>query len=954
VHITGWHIDAFGVLYDVGARELPPGLVVLEGPNAAGKSTLLAFIRRTLFGHPHGNRRDVNHYLPPEGDRRGGRLYLEADGEVIVERHAGTGAVARVVRADGTVGGDEMIAELTGGCDEQLFNTVFAFDLGDLGDDGLGDEEIRDRLFSAGVRGAGTSARTVRDRLTADARALWTPRTRTAAIDQLQVELSDIEARLADARRVAAGYPQRLDEEQAAEARVRELDQHLDALSRLEQLEVRIEDAAERLEHVEQEHAEAQRLRSELVVDEELEAMAERVLRLDQERAAQRDRLVRLQRLDAEIQRHRETLEATLADLGGSWDEQRLQAVDVSARTRAEIRRWQDDLERAREESREASRDLELAEEAVEQARRREERAGATPAATGEEGDAVVDGEDLDARRARLSRLRAALAEADAAESALEAATRLVESRGPELPSWTVPVVGALAGLVTAGAVWAALAGATAVVVLLSIVVVALVILGVLARLSLQETQSDDPVVVAHQASQRAVESLTREAAGLGLPSRPTYEDLEKATAELDRLDRRRSDLERLNLLTDETAADREAAETRLTELRERKEAVDRELAELEERWASWCAERDLDTTARPAEVAETLTAVERARDQQLRLDETLEASASLDTAVGRYAQRVDQALTGAGRAEGTGPEDADGRRAQLEVLGELAEAARAAQRAGQEARRLDGRLQELEPERERLRTRREALEEEARVQQQRLAQDDDAVSGSEGQLAEVATRRREVAAERDDALEHLVECRRRVEEVETSELVAELDQRRQVLYARRDALVHDWRVATVACQLVARTLEGFERDRQPGVLRTAGEYFAQVTDHGYRGVVQEGDQMLVVDDADRTWTVDTLSRGTAEQLYLCMRLALAEDLASRRQRLPFVMDDVLVNFDPRRAAQVAGLLARVARDGQLLFFTCQPSTTELLLEAGAAAIYDLPGGGGAPERRSA
>ena len=48
--IVSWSIDGFGVFRDHAGPELPDGITVLHGPNEAGKSTLLAFIRGVLFG----------------------------------------------------------------------------------------------------------------------------------------------------------------------------------------------------------------------------------------------------------------------------------------------------------------------------------------------------------------------------------------------------------------------------------------------------------------------------------------------------------------------------------------------------------------------------------------------------------------------------------------------------------------------------------------------------------------------------------------------------------------------------------------------------------------------------------------------------------------------------------------------------------------------------------------
>ena len=76
MRLSGLAIDGFGIFKDVELPELPTGLVLLQGNNEAGKSTLLEFIRTILFGFPGGKAR---HSVPPPlaGGRHGGRLILE-------------------------------------------------------------------------------------------------------------------------------------------------------------------------------------------------------------------------------------------------------------------------------------------------------------------------------------------------------------------------------------------------------------------------------------------------------------------------------------------------------------------------------------------------------------------------------------------------------------------------------------------------------------------------------------------------------------------------------------------------------------------------------------------------------------------------------------------------------------------------------------------------------------
>jgi uncharacterized protein YhaN len=76
--------------------------------------------------------------------------------------------------------------------------------------------------------------------------------------------------------------------------------------------------------------------------------------------------------------------------------------------------------------------------------------------------------------------------------------------------------------------------------------------------------------------------------------------------------------------------------------------------------------------------------------------------------------------------------------------------------------------------------------------------------------------------------------------------------------------------------------------------------------------------------------SADQLSRGTAEQLYLSLRFGFVNEFVTHSEPLPLVFDDILVNFDPRRARAAAEAILELAEAQQILFFTCQPSIADL------------------------
>ncbi len=160
-----------------------------------------------------------------------------------------------------------------------------------------------------------------------------------------------------------------------------------------------------------------------------------------------------------------------------------------------------------------------------------------------------------------------------------------------------------------------------------------------------------------------------------------------------------------------------------------------------------------------------------------------------------------------------------------------------------------------------------------------------------------------------------------------------------------REAL-HRWQVLSTCSTALDSVREVYERQRQPEVLREASEYFARLTGGRYtRAWSSLGHRILWVDDAHgNALAVDKLSRGTREQLFLSLRLALVSAYARRGVRLPIVMDDVLVNFDVARVKAAVEVLRDFVRAGhQILVFTCHEHIASLFRSA-RVPVRPLPG----------
>ena len=162
----------------------------------------------------------------------------------------------------------------------------------------------------------------------------------------------------------------------------------------------------------------------------------------------------------------------------------------------------------------------------------------------------------------------------------------------------------------------------------------------------------------------------------------------------------------------------------------------------------------------------------------------------------------------------------------------------------------------------------------------------------------------------------------------------------------------HSWRVHATACRVFERIRHDYETHRQPETLGEASRYLAKLTGDRYRRIwTPLAEDVLIVDTADgQSLPVDVLSRGTREQLFLSVRLALVAMFARRGVNLPMVLDDVLVNFDVGRAQRAAEVLCDFASAGhQLLFFTCHEHIWTMFKELNGDCRR-LPARRGAPE----
>lgn len=139
--------------------------------------------------------------------------------------------------------------------------------------------------------------------------------------------------------------------------------------------------------------------------------------------------------------------------------------------------------------------------------------------------------------------------------------------------------------------------------------------------------------------------------------------------------------------------------------------------------------------------------------------------------------------------------------------------------------------------------------------------------------------------------------------------------------------------------------IEQYRRQHQDPMLLRAGQIFATLTIGRYAALRIDNDgvtpRLLGLRDDGRTVVdIGAMSEGTTDQLFLALRLAALEQSVAAGVRLPFLADDLFVNFDDQRSEAGFQVLADLARTTQVLFFTHHPHLAAIAREVVGTEVH--------------
>lgn len=137
--------------------------------------------------------------------------------------------------------------------------------------------------------------------------------------------------------------------------------------------------------------------------------------------------------------------------------------------------------------------------------------------------------------------------------------------------------------------------------------------------------------------------------------------------------------------------------------------------------------------------------------------------------------------------------------------------------------------------------------------------------------------------------------------------------------------------VADIALAALEEAYAKTRRSFSGKLQNRALEIFAGITKGQYSGIdISKNFDILVTKQDDiSARSIDFLSKGSLDQAYFAVRLALAELLGKENGGLPVILDDIFSQYDDVRVTKGFEFLKNYAQNSQVIFFTCHKVLTE-------------------------
>jgi len=891
------HIDGFGIFANTHITGMIQGINVIYGPNEFGKTTLLAFIRRVLFGFPSLRSPSVNPYPALSGGAYGGKLICELNNKeiIVIHRTKGThGGLVTIQMDSRELSGQEELDGLLDHITKTFYENVYAISLAELQEvESLDAEEVKSRIYGAGLGLGGVSLTGVKKEFKELGDSLYAPRGRTQTMPSLYSDIREVEQKIREIQVGLGKYDEVVAQRNALLGEAIELQEKLrylqttrrslenkknlygtyldlhkaeSALSQLGELPDFPEDALENLKE----------LKTELInLNAQIKEKEDdlKVLESKRDGCIYNEKIIKIEPTINSLQR-----------MSGKYQSASKDIVTVSSERKELVEEIEAEIKKLGQDwSKEIIREFELGYLGKEKIRNSKD--------------------SIDEANRRITEARSKL-EMRREDIARESARGFA---GPDVYRYAIHAVVALGFLgMVGGALFSQwwLAGFSAIFLLIGIAV--FFTMGIRIKIAAEDPlkkKYSDAVDKAISEQQKLNEewqeflrtnkldqSLSPEGA---LDVARAIDDIQSKLTLVDRFDTR---IERMQKTIDEV-----------------RELQDNVAPSIDESKLSNDVNANLDIFAHELnEARDTKKKREGFEEQIGELNiriKTLKEHKSVKE------KEIQDYFSSLGATDEEGVKQKHNVFIERNMLnGKINESKKIIQKTVGTGESYEEFIKSISPT---------------------------SPPEIEGELDEVGRQIEELKELRDEKNQKIGELRNKIENLSSSQDLLFKQSEYELTKQQIRECSREWTKSQIALVMLNKAISKYEKTRQPEVIKAASDIFSHLTNDRYQTMIKpaETNELRIKDGYGNTKGIIEMSRGTKEELYFAMRLGLIKEYEKRSESMPVIMDDILVNFDDERGPLAIKALQNFAKERQVVVLTCHKNTVEIYGKYGVNEI---------------
>ncbi len=196
-----------------------------------------------------------------------------------------------------------------------------------------------------------------------------------------------------------------------------------------------------------------------------------------------------------------------------------------------------------------------------------------------------------------------------------------------------------------------------------------------------------------------------------------------------------------------------------------------------------------------------------------------------------------------------------------------------------------------------------------------------------------------ELEEERSRIDQAIGELRTLLKQMDGNSTAAQAAEEAQFVLAEVQELSERYMQIHLAASVLRKSIERYREQNQGPLVKRASELFQRLTLKQFSGLktdyIGHNDQPVLVGIRNGVTILATdMSDGTRDQLYLALRLASIERYIEKKNPIPLILDDILINFDDERSKATLEILGELSQRTQILFLTHHSRLLEMAQKA--------------------